>query len=208
MHRILALLLIGAVATALTACGTTTSIVMTKQIDVLDHLTSRGLLTTTGHTVTGFRVGTTLPLPPFTTTASSRAETTVLPEAGSEVEGFCPGDGDGHDLTLTGNAVTSVTVIGDTGNDDVSSDDDCHCDTQVKELLIDNLDIEATPPIPFGFSNVTFGRDVLCPNRHAAHTSHSGGLDFGGAVVVNFAAILSVVDGRLLLDVTYAVREP
>jgi len=194
----IAMLLLGLMA----ACGSATSVEMTRRIDLLEVMNVPPGSTT----INGFRLGTELDAP-LLTEAQWTAETRTLPGAGSETPPC--NDGTAHRLNKVGGRAEddlfiAVEAIGDTGGDDVSDDRDCGCDTHISRLLFNNLSIEAEPSIP-DYANLTLGKDHLCPNR--LDDLVVGDSEFGGAVTVDFSGTLRVEDGGLWLDVTYFVRE-
>jgi hypothetical protein len=44
--------------------------------------------------------------------------------------------------TITGDLISAIELIGDTGGDDISSDSDCHCDTQIKSITFNDVVVQ------------------------------------------------------------------
>lgn len=185
---------------ALAACEPDpTSITMTRTIDIYE---SQGIPLRSP--ITGFRYATEDGLIPVVLTeATWTAERRRLPAAGPETPPC--NDGEAHTLSATSgsrNFLMAAEVIGDTGSDDISDDTDCGCDTHIKRLAFTSLQVEPADE-HLQFANLELGKRELCPNL--GQDVHSGGREFGGAVDLELSTTLRVADGRLLLDVTYAV---
>ncbi len=63
--------------------------------------------------------------------------------AGFEIGGC--GDGEVHTPSITGGLVSQMEIIGDTGGADISSDDDCSCDTQIRSIDFNRIQLALTP---------------------------------------------------------------
>ncbi len=88
---------------------------------------------------------------------SPTSSTIVARSAPAGPEAIQCNDGDVIDssmITITGGLVRSITLIGDTGADDVSDDNNCHCDTRIDDIVFNNVtftldeDTEPTPDPP------------------------------------------------------------
>jgi hypothetical protein len=67
--------------------------------------------------------------------------------AGAEV-GAC-NDGDViANPTITGDLIAAIQLIGDTGGDDISSDTDCSCDTQIKNITFNPVVVQLVADSP------------------------------------------------------------
>jgi hypothetical protein len=75
-----------------------------------------------------------------------------------------------------GRLLTSIQIIGDTGNEDISDDLDCNCDSQIKSIVFNPIQVRVAPIREGELTRVTLDNiGTLCPNQHVA-----GDRDFGG----------------------------
>jgi len=204
MKKPLALLLSSAVIALQFGCaGDISTVAMTRTIDILATIPAEDR----PRNVTGFQLGEELNAP-VQTSVTWIAETTILPAAGGETppcndgtsRRLRPVDGDG----FSKDPFVLVSVIGDTGGDDISGDRDCGCDTHISRMLFKSLRIVSDPP-ELALANLELGKPQLCPNR--LDDIVIGDSEFGGPVQVDLTSTLRVTDGGLFLDVSYVVIE-
>ncbi len=183
-----------------------TSVRFIKTINFLESVTpSVGAMT--GRTITGFKLGDFASERELIRTSTTGSSQFDLPGAGSETPPF----NNGTPLRRAGIApmVRILSLIGDTGGDDVSNDDDCHCDTHIEFIEFISIEVQfedgGNLHIPAGSIQ---GKRLLCPNTIENHLV-SGDRDFGGGVIVTFNLTLRVADSGegLFADVRYDLRE-
>jgi hypothetical protein len=129
-----------------------------------------------------------------------------LPAAGPEFGSLC-NDGERTRRAYSRGLVRILHLIGDTGGDDISNDEDCHCDARIDLIAFHPFEVifedGTTLRIPEGLLT---GNTLLCPN-----TSHALGpqRDFGGRVIATVAVTMRVADdgSALFADVRYDVRK-
>ncbi len=199
------------ISTALLLCGSScpnnsTSVRFTKTLNLLESITpSVGAMT--GRKISGFKLGdfsTERDLLRTSTTGPIQFE---LPGAGPET----PPCNDGTPERRANKApmIRILSMIGDTGGEDVSDDGDCHCDTHIEFIEFVPIEIlfedGGNLRIPAGSIQ---GRYLLCPNTPEHHLI-SGDREFGGAVLATFNCTFRVADNGegLFADIRYDVRE-
>jgi len=132
----------------------------------------------------------------------------TLPAAGGE--GIPCNDGESYAFSVTDSPVTMlVKIIGDTGGDDVSDDNDCHCDTKIDYIELLNFavyfnDVE----VPLQFPDLKISGTALCPNIPDGHLI-AGDREFGGDVEANGTITIRVADDNstLMADVSLHMIE-
>lgn len=105
--------------------------------------------------------------------------------------------------------VRLASFIGDTGDDDVSHDADCRCDTHIEFLELAPFILHYTDGGRAEFPGARInGRYFLCPNIPGGHHVR-GDRKFDNNVIVTFAMTIRVSDDdmNLLTDVRYEVIE-
>lgn len=183
-----------------------TSIRYIKTINLLEHITpSVGSMT--GRTITGFKLGEFSSERDLLRNSTTGPILFDLPEAGSESPPCS--DGTPYRRAAISPMIRILSLIGDTGGDDVSDDDDCHCDSHIEFIEFVPIEIEfedgGVMRIPAGSIQ---GRYLLCPNTRENHLI-SGDREFGGAVIATFNCTLRLADSGegLFVDIQYDLRE-
>lgn len=198
-------------ATTLLLCGAscpgeTTIVRFTKTINLLESVTpSVGAMT--GRTITGFKLGEFTSERDLLRTSTTGPILFDLEGAGSESPP-CH-DGTPYRRAAISPMIRILSLIGDTGNEDVSDDDDCRCDSHIEFIEFVPIEIAfedgGVLRIPAGSIK---GRYLLCPNTRENHLI-SGDREFGGAVIATFNCTLRVSDSGdgLYADIQYDLRE-
>ena len=135
----------------------------------------------------------------------------TLRGAGPEV-GAC-NDGQRHLVALDPSPDRPLTmtaqVIGDTGAEDVSTDDNCRCDSRIDEIEINELTVFFDSELDsVQLGKVTLTGSTLCPNIPDGHLV-SGDREFGGSVDIFGAVVLRVAPDRstILADISLSMVE-
>lgn len=182
------------------ACDdTSTTFMMRRTVDLHARFGA-----TTPSVLTGFQLGGDLDAP-VRTRAEARV-TATLPAAGAESPPC--NDGTAHVRRVTGDPMfvgDFVSLIGDTGAEDISTDRDCGCDTHISRMSFTLIRMVPSLPNLPDLGSVTLGKADFCPNTLDDLVVGDTNLD--GQVEVTMTAVLEVRGGRLMLDVTYEGRE-
>lgn len=160
-----------------------------------------------GDNISGFYLGTDLSDRPLHQSVTYTLPEVTLNAAGAEF-GIC-NDGEKYYYGAGSELLNTLSVIGDTGGDDVSDDGDCGCDTRIHAIEFNALEVVfgTNPSIQFSPSRLE-GNSLMCPNIPDGHLIN-GDREFGGPVLVTASITLRVSDDRraLLADITYHVIE-
>lgn len=141
-----------------------------------------------GTPILGFSTGTAIP-PEAVRVAKDSILTLTLPAAGAEL-GACQ-DGEVFRRAVYRKVINSFGLIGDTGNEDVSDDRDCHCDSRIEYIQMNNFTVHFADPVgPVQLES--FRIENLCPNIPDGH-HYSGDREFGGKVFANLWITLRVL---------------
>lgn len=134
-----------------------------------------------------------------------------LPAAGDEY-GLC-NDGTAHLVALDASPDRplglTANIIGDTGAEDVSEDNDCKCDSRIDEIAISGFAVYfAGMEEPLQFDDFKIVGKALCPNIADGHLV-SGDREFGGAVDIMGAVVLRVAadNSTILADISLSMVE-
>lgn len=170
-NRSLIILILLAVIFNANTCDDGTRIRFAKTLNLLEIITP-AYTPSTGRFITGFSLPDHTGEPTLVRRIFSTGNTQfAIPGAGTET----PPCNDGTPLTRATNAPTAplvriVSLIGDTGGDDVSDDSDCRCDTHIQRLELANIIIHYADGIQSSLGNRTIqGRYFLCPNIPEGH---------------------------------------
>jgi hypothetical protein len=129
----------------------------------------------------------------------------TLPAAGAEI-GACQ-DGEVFRRAVYRKVINSFGLIGDTGNEDVSDDRDCHCDSRIEYIHLDNFTVYFDGPYE-AQQLIDFRIENLCPNIPDGH-HYSGDREFGGKVYANMWITLRVLpdNSSIVADVKLHMHE-
>lgn len=157
--------------------------------------------------ITGFYAGYGLPPETLLTTWTTGVEGWILPAAGPEF-GICS-DGETYSRDIESDFLRIVTLIGDTGENDVSDDADCRCDSRVESIefhpfTVVFAEFPDTVHIPY----LSLRGDFLCPNSAEGHHI-AGDREFGGEVETSVSVTLRVLpdNSALVADITLHMIE-
>jgi hypothetical protein len=156
--------------------------------------------------ILGFYFGHDLPRGPVLRTSFAEISNWRLPAAGPEFA-FC-NDGDIHTRALVDNFLTSISLIGDTGNEDVSDDIDCNCDSRIESIAFNHLEVVYEGAVGPQYEGFELKGDFLCPNSVEGHHI-AGDREFGGEVEASISVTLRVLpdNSALVADITLHMIE-
>jgi hypothetical protein len=156
--------------------------------------------------IQGFILGLDLLGGPVLRTSSAEISNWILPAAGAELA-FC-NDGEVQTRRPVGELLRGISLIGDTGNEDVSDDTDCHCDSRIDNILFNRLEIVFSEFESIGFDNLQISGDILCPNSAQGHHI-AGDREFDGEVDASISVTLRVLpdNSALVADITLHMIE-
>jgi hypothetical protein len=184
-----------------------TEILFTTTVNVLEQVSSGYPPGWEEWPIAGYYLGHGLPPDALLRTSSAEVSEWILPGAGAEF-GICS-DGETYSRDVNINFLRIVTLIGDTGAEDVSDDADCKCDSRIESIefypftvLFDG--VPDTVRVPF----MTLSGDFFCPNSVEGHHI-AGDRDFGGDVNTSISVTLRVLpdNSALVADITLHMIE-
>jgi len=204
IRRLASLLACTFLLTASTCNTGGTVIQFAETINFLDHI-QPSTAAMTGRRISGFLLGDFDSERDLLQRHQFGPVSFALSAAGPET----PPCNDGTPLLVdTGDPwVRILSLIGDTGGDDVSEDADCHCDTHIQFMEFGPLELRfADGGVLRLPASRMDGRRLLCPNIAAGHLLR-GDREFGGGVAYNVRATLRVADdgSGLWADIQYTV---
>ncbi len=188
-----------------------TEIAFTETVDIF-QVGNQGLLPEyDGVRITGFNLGYPIYNRDQVTRYIGDIPRATLDGAGLEA-GIC-NDGDKHLVALDPSPdrplLLTAQIIGDTGNEDVSDDRNCRCDSRIDEIALQGLVVffEGGLP-PLQFANFKLSGESLCPNTVDGHLV-SGDREFGGSVDIFGAVVLRIApdSSTILADVSLSMIE-
>ena len=166
-------------------------------INVLEHMRP-SVSPATGRAITGFKLG------PFDTQRKTIKSVSFgpreyrLPAAGPEYGGGLCHDGTPLEKVHDEQLVRMISLIGDTGGDDISEDGDCHCDARVNFIELQPIEVvfESGENLRLPPGSMLYGKKLMCPNTSHAFTDEK---DFRGTVIAYFGITLRVADNGFAL---------